>query len=171
MVLKIKLKHGIALFDDDDYPKLCDMWWYSVLCRPTCCYVEHAWRTGKKMNHIKMHKLLLPVENPQLQIDHIDGNGLNNQRSNLRIVTKRQNSQNKHVPKTSKYPGVSWNKRNKKWIAYIQVDGINRYLGSYIEEGLAYCAYLGAVPQIVLNTNNTNSNLEVSNVLNIPSQY
>src|SRR5260370_39084577 len=66
------------------------------------------------------------------EVDHIDGNGLNNQRSNLRIVTRRQNMQNQHgVSKTSKYPGVYWNPAANKWQAYCCIKNQTKYLGVY----------------------------------------
>lgn len=67
------------------------------------------------------------------QVDHIDGNGLNNQRSNLRLATNTQNSCNKGltVSNTSGYKGVSWNKKSRKWQAYINVDTKRIYLGRY----------------------------------------
>lgn len=81
-------------------------------------------------------------------VDHIDGNGLNNQRENLRVVTYRQNCQNRHTPKTSIYPGVSWCKYKKRWFASIKINGKNRKLGRYNLEIDAYNAYTDALKSI-----------------------
>jgi hypothetical protein len=73
---------------------------------------------GKKQ---RFHRWVLNYEGP-LKIDHMDGNPLNNQKSNLRISTDSQNVQNRGASKnsTSKYVGVSFHKTNKKWTANIQ---------------------------------------------------
>lgn len=60
-----------------------------------------------------------------LEVDHIDGNGLNNSRSNLRIVTRSLNGLNKKMQSnnTSGHRGVSWDKINKRWTASAQKEG------------------------------------------------
>ena len=88
-----------------------------------------------------MHAVILnhPVG---MVADHIDGNGLNNQRENLRIVTHRENSLNRHIPKSSKYPGVHWDNQRGKWRSRIRVAGKNRHIGYFNSEESAareYC--------------------------------
>lgn len=75
-------------------------------------------------------------------IDHINGNGLDNRRCNLRVVTPRQN---KRSIRTSKYPGVFWHSTNKKWASSINVGGMIHYLGSFSTEIEAFHAYKKAV--------------------------
>lgn len=74
-------------------------------------------------------------------LDHIDGDRLNNDISNLREATRQENSRNQKKPKsyggkqtTSIYKGVSWNKPIKKWISYIWIDGKNKHLGCFDSE-------------------------------------
>jgi hypothetical protein len=69
-------------------------------------------------------------------IDHLDGNGLNNQRSNLRFATKSENGMNRQKQEntTSIYKGVSWHKHNRKWVAYITINGKRSHLGYFISE-------------------------------------
>lgn len=78
-------------------------------------------------------------------IDHIDGNKLNNRRSNLRPVTNMQNSWNsskKSFKKSSKYKGVfPCNMTKKPWRSYIKVDGINIFIGRFYEEAEAANMY------------------------------
>ena len=69
-----------------------------------------------------------------MQVDHVDGNPLNNCKSNLRIVTSRHNCQNRHYSKSSKYPGVSWKPLNKKWTARITINAKEKYLGLFENE-------------------------------------
>lgn len=67
------------------------------------------------------------------EIDHIDGNGCNNKISNLRSANRMQNMANYSRPKTntSGYKGVSWNKKNRKWVAYSRHENKQKYLGSF----------------------------------------
>ena len=76
-----------------------------------------------------------------LQIDHVRGNGLNNSKENLRLVTHGENSRNQTKPRnnTSGVTGVCWDKTCGRWMAQIRVNGRQRYLGRYdtIEEAVA----------------------------------
>lgn len=74
-----------------------------------------------------------------LVVDHRNGEGLDNRKSNLRFVTQRQNSQNRHQEMTSKYPGVK--RSGKKWVAAITVDKKYIYLGTYADQESAFDAY------------------------------
>jgi len=76
-----------------------------------------------------------------LVINHIDNNKLNNFLGNLEIISNRKNSTIHRKKGTSKYPGVHYCKRVKRWIARIQVKGSNIYLGSFIDEIEAAKAY------------------------------
>lgn len=72
-------------------------------------------------------------------IDHVDGNKLNNHADNLRIVTNQQNTWNQIKAK-----GYSWHRNAKKWTAQICVNGKDIHLGYFIEEASARQAYLDA---------------------------
>lgn len=88
---------------------------------------------GRKHNAHRICWLLACQTWPLGQIDHIDGNGLNNALSNLRDVTHQENGQNQRKPKnnTSGVTGVCWVRRDQKWQATIMVDGRNKSLGCY----------------------------------------
>ena len=88
------------------------------------------------------HRLLLPGTK---EIDHRDGNGLNNLRSNLRAVTSRQNHQNRHDTMTSQHPGVYWYTRYGKWKAQIRIHGKKKHLGYFTDELEAAQVYIDAV--------------------------
>lgn len=99
------------------------------------------------------HRLVWLIEHgcfPEFDIDHIDGNKLNNRITNLRDATRMQNSQNRGAQKNNKFGlrGVSYNTRLKKYIAQIQHDGVNRHLGVFMTPEEAHDAYIEAAKSL-----------------------
>jgi hypothetical protein len=85
----------------------------------------------RKTTHI--HRLLMGVSE-YLVIDHINGDTLDNRKSNLRVVTKGQNNQNKtktYKNNSSGIRGVNWHKKNECWMANVRINGKRIYLGSF----------------------------------------
>jgi hypothetical protein len=80
------------------------------------------------------------------QIDHINGDKLDNRKANLRVCTNGQNHMNikKYAGKTSKYKGVWWNKERGKWQTDIKLDKKKRYVGRFEDENEAGLAYNAA---------------------------
>jgi len=78
------------------------------------------------------HRLVMG-EPKGMQIDHINGNGLDNRKCNLRICTRAENRRNTKLLRTNKsgYIGVHFNKRQKRWIAQIQLNRKTKHLGSF----------------------------------------
>lgn len=138
---EIPLTQGkVALVDDEDYPELSKFKWHAHKDHNTYYAGRASPGVNGKQHHIRMHAII--VRTPKgMHTDHINGNGLDNRRCNLRIVTTRGNGQNRHCPKTSKYPGVSWHKRDRKWQAEIQIGGKHRSLGYFDIESEAATAY------------------------------
>ena len=90
-----------------------------------------------------MHALI--AKTPEnMDTDHINGDGLDNRRENLRIATHRENMQNLHILKSSKHPGITWCKKHKKWRAKIYVLGRHYSLGEFDDQKSAADAYLNA---------------------------
>lgn len=86
-----------------------------------------------------MHRLIMPGV---AEVDHEDGDGLNNQDWNLRPATSVQNHANQDKTRgASRYKGVWWHSRGKKWAATITVDRKSRYLGLFVDEDDAARAY------------------------------
>lgn len=87
---------------------------------------------GKSVSYF-MHRIITNAPG-KMEVDHIDGNTLNNQRKNLRVCTTSQNQANRPKSKnnTSGYKGVSWHKKNKKWFAQVNKNG-KRVFGKYFE--------------------------------------
>lgn len=97
--------------------------------------------TSKAGKVLLMHRLILdPPED--LVVDHISGDGLDNQRGNMRVVSHRQNAQNQGSNGGSSfYKGVSWNKGQRVWQAHIRINGKLKSLGAFEIEEEAAIAY------------------------------
>ena len=143
---KIPLTQGkVAFVDNADYRHVAFFKWYAHR-RGRLFYAQR--HCGPYDKIVLMHRVILNVA-PNEAVDHIDGNGLNNCRSNLRIATQRENCQNLHIPKTSRYPGVHKMKQIKNpWRSEIYVNGKNRHLGCFETEELAHTAYETAVASL-----------------------
>lgn len=70
----------------------------------------------------------------KIVVDHIDHNKSNNNLKNIQIITCRENCSKDRKNGTSKYTGVSWDTRVKKWVAAIQINGISKCLGYFNNE-------------------------------------
>jgi len=132
---KIKLtQNKVALIDDEDYEKVSKYKWQAV-------YRREAWYASKT-NGPSMHIFILGKRKNKI-IDHIDGNGLNNQRKNLRYATHIENGYNCKLYKnnTSGHKGISWHKQHKKWAAQCRVNKKNIHLGYFINKKDAIKTY------------------------------
>jgi hypothetical protein len=133
-------KHGVgkfALVDDDDYKGLIKHKWHLFTDGHTQYAKRHIWIKGeKKHSKITMHRQIM---NPSalMHIDHIDHDGLNNQKQNLRECTKSENTRNrgKYLSKySSKYKGVCWEKESGSWRVCIKVDNKQISIGRFHNE-------------------------------------
>ena len=139
----IPLSQGLyAQVDDLDYKWLsCRKW--TVKRNRSIHYAFRQVQTGPKRHAtVYMHREIT-LARPGQQVDHVSGNGLNNQRSNLRLCTHAQNLRNQRAQagRSSKYKGVSWLKARKKWEAYIKVNRVKHHLGRFEDEIEAAKAY------------------------------
>jgi len=124
-----------AIVDDSDYENLSkETWTFMKSPKDKIGYARSS-RIQKKME-----KFLLPVPKGKM-IDHINGNSLDNRRSNLRICTQKQNSRNKASAGLSQFKGVSWNTASRKWQLYIYYKNNNRFLGLFENERHAAMVY------------------------------
>ncbi len=138
---EIKLTQGkVALVDDSDFDLINSCKWYAVrVCNTT--YACRGLGPQGNQRHFSIHQVLLGRSLYGLEIDHIDGNGLNNQRSNLRMVTHGENQRNRHEVTTSKYHGVFHRRTSARWQAQIHYRGRSRWIGNFKEEIDAHAAY------------------------------
>lgn len=81
-------------------------------------------------------------------IDHIDGNPINNDINNLRLVTQRENTQNKKIHRDGRLVGTYFHKKKKKWIAQIQINGHNKHLGQFNTELEAHELYIKVISEL-----------------------
>lgn len=106
-------------------------------------YRQVALRLDGKQYQLKAHRVAWILAHGAIphgkQIDHINGIRDDNRLCNLRLVTQRENDQNRRKARV-----YSWNKGCSKWEAYIRVDGVLRHLGLFPTEAAARAAYLKA---------------------------
>jgi hypothetical protein len=132
-----------ALLDRCDYPEAIAVSWHMAggkghaglyATNPVLGYM-HRW-VARRMG-------ILTADSPKsIEIDHIDGDRLNNQRDNLRPASRPQNIANSGPRRgTSRFKGVSWAADNEVWQAHIGVSGRSRFLGFYEVEEDAASAY------------------------------
>jgi hypothetical protein len=141
---RIPLTQGkYAIVDPEDYERLNKHKWHVVKSKNTF-YATRRIHLGKnKWKHIKMHREILDPPD-HLYVDHINHKGFDNRKANLRTATHRQNSYNRiHFRKnpSSKYKGVSFKKRAKKWIVRISHNGKSKTIGYFDDEIEAAKAY------------------------------
>jgi hypothetical protein len=142
-VKEIQLTRGkVAIVDDEDYKWLSKHKWYAVKRGNMFYAVRKSSRVDGGQKNILMHREIMGLKPGDPDVDHRDGDGLNNQRMNLRKASKSQNAMNmKTRYGMSKFKGVSWNKRDKKWQVRIGIDGKQKHLGNYDCEEDAARAY------------------------------
>lgn len=136
---QITLNDGkIAFVDDVNYDYLSQFCWahkdgYAVRRKKL--------ESGRRIS-ISMHREI--CNSPRgFDVDHIDGQKLNNQKSNLRVATKQQNQFNRGANKgsASKHKGVSWYSKHKLWRASIRINKKTQHLGLFNTEEEAAAAY------------------------------
>lgn len=141
---EIPLTRGfVAIVDANDYEWLAQWKWHANKGGTTWYAMRDLPRQKRKMGSVSMHRLILGITDSKVFVDHIDMNGLNNTRANLRIASRQQNGQNQvaSARNTSGYKGVSWHKDTGKWQAYICIDQKFNYLGLFTTPEEAAKAY------------------------------
>jgi hypothetical protein len=134
-----------ARVSDEDYDTLSKHKWNAHWNKHAQVYYaeRHSRRADGKQQSILMHRVIVGAQLGQ-QVDHIDHDGLHNERENIRVCTVVQNAGNARKRRdglTSHYKGVHWSVRGEKWVAAIKVAGVSKYLGSFVDETKAATAY------------------------------
>lgn len=143
---RIKLTQGqFALIDDIDFERISQYKWHAVKASN-----KHSWyantniwikKDGKKIRYsLRMHRFLLNTPKGKV-VDHINGNGLDNRRENIRICDQKNNVCNAiaHRNSISKYRGVSL--QSGKWKVQIQINKKKIHLGYFDSEEEAAQVY------------------------------
>jgi HNH endonuclease/AP2 domain len=131
----------IAIVDADDSELVGGFRWFAQV-QPHTVYVR-GYPHGRPSNpKILLHRLLLPVD-LGFDVDHINGDGLDNRRRNLRVGTRSQNNGNTRTSSRNQsgYKGVSFHKPTGRWRAYINLNHRHRHLGMFDDPWSAAQAY------------------------------
>lgn len=116
-------------------------WAWLEVGRETKC--RYAYVGGSK-DRVYAHRLVMRLPRGRIpEVDHINGDGLDNRRSNLRVVSHALNlaNQRPQIGRSSPYKGVSWCKRHQDWEASIKVRGRKIHLGHHRDEIEAALTY------------------------------
>jgi len=143
---EVELTKGYkALVDDEDFDRVNQFKWSAcVQNRKGGTIVVYALRHSRtEPKTTKLHRFILGVTDINVDVDHCNHNTLDCQKKNLRLCTHGQNVANrmKYKIRSSKFKGVHWDKDSSKWRAQIQVRGVGKSLGRYVEEIEAAKAY------------------------------
>lgn len=133
MAKSIPLTRGCcALVDDEDYEALVAHRWVTFRKGNLFYAGRNARQPDGSRKYQFMHRIILDAP-AGLQVDHVNHDGLDNRRVNLRLAPGSLNHANaRPIPnRTSPYKGVSWGRAHGKWTASIRIDGRSRNLGSF----------------------------------------
>lgn len=140
-VMEIELANGnIAKVDAEDYERVSAIHWHI----DDAGYVRtNIWSDGKKSSAPRMHRFVLQEIDSKTHIDHINGDKLDNRKSNLRACSGSSNAMNrgKQNNNSSGYKGVIFDKSRDKWRAEICFEGNRKYLGRFNTVEEAAIAY------------------------------
>jgi hypothetical protein len=134
--------------DDEDFERVSKLTWILVRTSKNYFYVinrKRKWQNGKQIGKseiILLHRFIMNVKNSKKFVDHINHDGLDNQKHNLRICSLSQNTRNqrKRLNTSSTYKGVCAVKNNK-WQAAIKFKNKNIHIGTFDTEIEAADAY------------------------------
>jgi hypothetical protein len=131
-----------AIIDASDVALVSQWLWYAQISKRTVYAIADNFDENGRRQTLRMHRLVTAPP-ADMQIDHINGDGLDNRRANLRVVTLAENSRNQRLAKnsTSGFKGVTWHKCKSKWIARIVLNRKTIHLGYFSTPEAAYEAY------------------------------
>lgn len=128
MICKIFLTHGrFCIVNQEDFDFL-NQWHWRLNDQG---YAIREETKNGKTKYFRMHRVIIDAPK-DFDVDHINQDRLDNRRINLRLCTRSQNTRNgiSHSDSTSKFRGVYWNKKIKRWIAQIN----HKHIGSFVSE-------------------------------------
>lgn len=136
-MIRFPISGGVVLIDDCDAGIVFPYYWLAHGNNGPTLYAQRG--TGGKT--ILMHRVILDAPKG-VKVDHKNGNGLDNQRHNLRFCTTSQNQMNRRaIVGASGFKGIVFHKPSGKWQAQIKRDGKRKYLGLFATPELAAQRY------------------------------
>jgi hypothetical protein len=141
MVREIPLSQGlVALVDDEDYETVSTHKWQVDKTRGGMPYYARRSfrRDDGSRTSTSIHRFLTGWD----RVDHVNGNGLDCRRSNMRPATNAENQRNRHqqANNSSGYIGVAWDRTRQKWMAYVGHEGKFRSAGRFSDPEAAAIA-------------------------------
>ena len=136
-------KNMVTIVDEEDYEWLNQYKWCIGKGSGNKCYAVRR-NKNLKPNKVRMHREIMNLQHANnLEVDHINGDTLDNRKSNLRICTHKDNTRNKKIQSnnTSGFNGVSFTGRENKWRSYIVIDQKQKSLGYFNSKEEAAKAY------------------------------
>lgn len=146
MICVILTQGKHAIINSDDWDLIKTHKWFAYK-NGNNFYAATQIPIGKrKQRMLGMHRVIIGSHDKKYVVDHIDGNGLNNTRENLRLCKPQENSKNSSIRKTNKsgFKGVDFHKGSKKWRAQISSNGKKIHIGYFdtpINAHKAYCEF------------------------------
>ena len=150
-VAYIPLSQGYeAIVDSADLPLVGGYEWTAHVTKRgngsvRSVYAYRACSEGSPLKTVRLHRVLMNAPEG-VEVDHVNGDGLDCRRKNMRLTTITQNQQNKRIglSNTSGIKGVSWHRATGKWCAQIMADGKKHSLGYFDDKNEAASAYAAA---------------------------
>lgn len=144
---RIPLTRGQStVVSDDDYPGLSRHCWHLRTTNHKKYAIRREYFPTPRW--VRMHREILKATD-ELEVDHINGDGLDNRRENLRLCSHRENcraSKTKTPGTSSRFRGVTWHRIGKRWMAQLKKNGKRIYLGLFLaEEAAARCYDAAAI--------------------------
>ena len=143
-VERIYLPSGdVTIVDAEDYPAVREFRWHALRAKHTTYVHATKCYPGGGRDYLRLHRLIMGVC-PGVEVDHINRDGLDNRKSNLRVATTSQNAQNRGLRSDNRsgFKGVGWYAPSGRWRARIQVSTDKRvhlgYFATEIEAAIAY---------------------------------
>lgn len=118
-------KGQFAIVDDCDFEMVSKFKWHLKISTGLMYAARWIRRQDGSMSTQSIHRFLMGVDDTKIQVDHVNHNGLDNRRENLRIASSSQNCKNQRIRSNNKsgYKGVYFDKRSRKFVAQYGMDG------------------------------------------------
>jgi hypothetical protein len=131
----------VAMVDDADYGRVSAHKWCATRAKTNVYGVRKVRTPEGRTTSQLLHRFVMGVTDPTIDVDHKDHDGLNCQRHNLRKCVRGENDGNRRKTRgSSQYKGVSWSRSKGRWRACIEI-GKTVHLGYFADEAKAALAY------------------------------